>query len=80
MVTNSRYRSPIGELILSADEVGLTGLYFADKIDSPQAEFCETPTIVAASAAAQCVLKRPLRRSFLHFLRTIIQRDPLFVT
>lgn len=48
MVTSSRYSSPVGELILSADEVGLTGLYFADKIDSPQAEFCETPTIVAA--------------------------------
>lgn len=48
MVTSSRYRSPIGELILSADEVGLTGLYFADKTDLQQAGFCETPTIVAA--------------------------------
>lgn len=43
-----RYRSPVGELILSADEVGLTGLYFADKTDLPQAELCETPIIIAA--------------------------------
>lgn len=44
----SRYRSPVGELILSADEVGLTGLYFADKADLPQSEHSETPIIVAA--------------------------------
>lgn len=44
----SRYRSPVGELILSADEVGLTDLYFADKADLPQSEHSETPIIVAA--------------------------------
>lgn len=44
----SCYRSPIGFLLLSADEYGLTGLQFADKPIFPQREQPEAPAIHAA--------------------------------
>lgn len=44
----SRYASPLGEIILSDNESGLTGLWFAHQKILPQSEFRETPTILAA--------------------------------
>lgn len=44
----SRYHSPIGALLLSADELGLTGLRFEAQAILPQSVHGETPTILAA--------------------------------
>ncbi len=48
MICYSYYRSPIGDIILSADEIGLTGLMFADQKALTQFELQETSAILAA--------------------------------
>lgn len=47
-VTVSRYRSPMGDIVLCADEIGLTGLRFADKKEFLPSGFRETAAILAA--------------------------------
>lgn len=44
----SRYPSPLGDIFLSADAIGLTGLWFADHRDLLPSEFSDTPVILAA--------------------------------
>lgn len=44
----SRYHSPLGDILLSADERGLTGLRFAGENELPQSEVQGTPAILAA--------------------------------
>lgn len=43
-----QYDSPIGDIFLSADELGLTGLWFAGQREIPPFRLRETPPILAA--------------------------------
>lgn len=43
-----QYDSPIGDIFLSADEFGLTGLWFAGQREIPPFRLQETPPILAA--------------------------------
>ena len=53
MVYTQRYASPVGDMLLAADEIGLTGVwfdgekFFADNLP-PEHEERETPTLAAA--------------------------------
>lgn len=46
----SRYTSPLGKILLTADEIGLTGLWFDGQRNFAQPEYHEkeTPAIIAA--------------------------------
>ncbi len=48
IVVGNHYHSPIGDILLFADEVGLTGLCFANKPNFFKSEYQETPILLAA--------------------------------
>lgn len=48
MQSISRYPFAPGEILLSADEIGLTGLWFSCQTDFPRSDFREPPVILAA--------------------------------
>lgn len=60
MLYIQRYRSPLGEILMAADDAGLVGLWFAgQKHFAPgltQAREQETPVLAAAAAGWTCIL------------------------
>lgn len=61
MLYIQRYRSPLGEILMAADDAGLVGLWFAgQKHFAPgltQAQEQETPVLAAAAAGWTCILR-----------------------
>ena len=58
------YDSPLGGILLAADEVGLTGLWFEGEkyfanILGPEQQERETPALQTAKALAGCLFQRP---------------------
>ena len=76
MMFTAHYQSPLGEILLAADEVGLTGLWF-DRAKyyaaglAPQSTERETPPLTEGKALAGCVFQRKKCRIFMPPLHPI---------
>ena len=73
----ARYLSPLGEIILTADEQGLTGLGFADKLPPAGAATAASPYLTAATRWLDAYFagERPEERPRLHMLGTPFQLE-----
>ena len=82
MQYTSHYHSPLGDVLLAADDAGLTGLwfqnqkYFARGLDRDHAEE-ETPVLVQAKRWLTCYFsgKEPDFSVPLHFMGTAFQKE-----